>query len=107
MLAGDEIFPALLAAIEAAQESVCLETCIFTAGPLGDRFRTALVRAAERGVRVRVLVDALKGAVRGIAIFSGLPPRAYLPWQALGFHLRQGSGLLIPQRGDGRFMENH
>jgi len=57
--AGDEIFPALLAAIEAARESVALETYIFTAGPLGDRFRAALVRAAERGVRVRVLVDAV------------------------------------------------
>jgi cardiolipin synthase A/B len=56
---GDEVFPAMLAAIDAAQQSVRLETYIFAAGALGDRFRDALVRARKRDVRVRVLVDAL------------------------------------------------
>jgi cardiolipin synthase len=49
----------MLAAIDAAQSSVCLETYIFTGGPLGGRFREALVRAGRRGARVLVLVDAL------------------------------------------------
>ena len=57
--AGDEIFPAMLAAIDAASESVCLEVYTFEDGALGQRFRAALVRARERGVRVRVLVDAI------------------------------------------------
>jgi cardiolipin synthase A/B len=56
---GDEIFPAMLAAIDAAQSSICFETYIFAPGPLGERFRAALVRARQRGVRVRVLVDAV------------------------------------------------
>jgi len=56
---GDEAFPAMLAAIDAAQEEVRLETYIYTASPLGLRFLEALVRAAQRGARVRVLVDAL------------------------------------------------
>ena len=56
---GDEAFVAMLAAIDAAQRTVCLETYIFAASPLGVRFREALVRAAQRGTRVRVLVDAL------------------------------------------------
>jgi cardiolipin synthase A/B len=55
---GYEFFPAMLGAIEGAQESVCLETYIFAAGSLGDQFRAALTRAQERGVRVRVLIDA-------------------------------------------------
>jgi cardiolipin synthase len=56
---GDEVFAATLAAINAASESISLEMYIFTAGPLGERFREALVRARQRGVRVRVLVDAM------------------------------------------------
>src|SRR5262245_38371712 len=51
--AGNEAFPAMLAAIDAAQRSVCLETYTFAAGTLGERFRDALVRARERGARVR------------------------------------------------------
>src|ERR1041385_1855248 len=57
--AGQEIFPAMLAAIESAQRSVCLEIYHYSAGSLGERFREALVRARRRGVRVRVLIDAL------------------------------------------------
>ena len=57
--AGDEIFPAMLAAIDGAGQSVCLEVYTFEDSALGRRFREALVRARERGVRVRVLVDAI------------------------------------------------
>lgn len=57
--AGDEIFPAMLAAIDAAQESVCFEIYTYESSPLGNRFREALIRARQRGARVRVLVDAL------------------------------------------------
>jgi cardiolipin synthase len=57
--AGNKIFPALLAAIDAARESVCLEIYIYRNSPLGIRFREALLRARERGARVRVLVDAI------------------------------------------------
>src|SRR6188768_2167643 len=56
---GDEVFAAALAAIDAARESISLEMYIFTSGPLGERAREALVRARQRGVRVRVLVDAI------------------------------------------------
>ncbi|HEX4263870.1 MAG TPA: phospholipase D-like domain-containing protein [Verrucomicrobiae bacterium] len=56
---GDEIFPAMLAAIEGAKTEVCLETYTFSAGSPGERFRDVLVRAQQRGLRVRVLIDAL------------------------------------------------
>ena len=54
--AGDEIFPAMLAAIDAATHSICLEVYTFEECPLGREFREALVHARERGVRVCVLV---------------------------------------------------
>jgi cardiolipin synthase A/B len=57
--AGDEIFPAMLTAIDAASQSICLEIYIFEECPLGRDFREALVRVCGRGVRVRVLVDAV------------------------------------------------
>ena len=56
---GDEVFPAMLAAIDAAKKSVCLEIYVYQDSPLGIRFREALVRACGRGARVRVLVDAV------------------------------------------------
>lgn len=51
--------PRMLAAIELAVQCVCLEMYIFQATGPGEEFRQALVSAAERGVRVRVLLDAL------------------------------------------------
>jgi cardiolipin synthase len=55
---GDQAFGEMLSAIEAATESVRLEMYIFSADPLGERFRDSLIRASRRGVHVRVLVDA-------------------------------------------------
>jgi cardiolipin synthase A/B len=56
---GDEFLSEMLAAIEAASRSICLEIYIFSASPIGERFRDAMVRACQRGVRVRILVDGL------------------------------------------------
>src|SRR5215471_13378972 len=52
---GQEVFPAMLSAIDAATRSVCLEAYIYASGSLGVRFREALVRARQRQVRVQVL----------------------------------------------------
>ena len=54
---GAQYFPALVAAIEAAQCEIYLETYIYAADATARHVTTALVRAAERGVKVRVLVD--------------------------------------------------
>jgi cardiolipin synthase len=56
---GDEVFPAMIAAIDAAKKSVSLEIYFFQDSPVGIRFREALVRACKRGTKVRVLVDAV------------------------------------------------
>ena len=54
---GAEYFPALEEAIDAAQSDVHLETYIYADDPSGRRISAALVRAAARGVRVRIAVD--------------------------------------------------
>jgi cardiolipin synthase len=54
----DESFELMLKAISEAEQSIRLEMYIYTASPIGERFREALIQARERGVFVRVLVDA-------------------------------------------------
>ena len=54
---GDEYFPALEVAIDAARDEVHLETYIFENDPTGQRIAECLARAARRGVAVRLLVD--------------------------------------------------
>jgi cardiolipin synthase len=56
---GDEVFPEMLAEIDAAKKSVCLEIYVFQDSPLGIRFREALILACKRGAKVRVLMDAV------------------------------------------------
>jgi cardiolipin synthase len=56
---GDATYPAMLEAIEAAERSITMLTFIFDAGSVSTRFVDALSRARQRGVQVRVLVDAI------------------------------------------------
>lgn len=58
----DEAYQSMLDAIARATHSVRLETFIFTAEPIGTRFRDALTAAANRGVEVRVLLDTFGSA---------------------------------------------
>ena len=55
----DEAFEVMLPAIEAARETIRLEVYIYRDSPIGERCREALIRARQRGVKVKVLVDAL------------------------------------------------
>src|SRR5215470_4798568 len=56
---GDDALPAMLKAIEAAHERISLETYNFEEGEIASRFTDALARAAERGVNVRMVLDAI------------------------------------------------
>ena len=56
---GAEFFPALIAAIDAARAEVHLETYIFNPDASAAAVRDALVRAARRGVEVRLLIDGV------------------------------------------------
>ena len=54
---GGEYFPALVGAIDRAEREVWLETYIYADDEAGRNVTEALMRAAQRGVLVRVLVD--------------------------------------------------
>lgn len=54
---GEQYFPALAEAIDAATEEIFLETYIFADDQTGSLVADALARAAARGVRVHLLLD--------------------------------------------------
>ncbi len=54
---GEEIFPAMLEAIQAAQTSITMETYIYWSGDIGRRFADALEDRARAGVKVKLMVD--------------------------------------------------
>ncbi len=56
---GDQIFPSMLQAIQAAERQIDFETYIYTDGQIADRFNSALEQAARRGVDVKFTVDAI------------------------------------------------
>lgn len=55
---GDQIFPAMLDAIDAAERSIDFLTFIYWNGEIGKRFAEHLAARARAGVRVRVVLDA-------------------------------------------------
>ena len=56
---GGETYPAMLAALAAAERSICFETYILAADLTGDRFKAALIERARAGVAVRIIYDAV------------------------------------------------
>lgn len=54
---GDEIFPAMLERIRAAEHTVDMMTFVYWRGDIARRFAEALADRARRGVRVRLLLD--------------------------------------------------
>jgi cardiolipin synthase len=96
---GDGFFAALIAAIAAARTSIDLETYIYADDALGAEVAAALAAAVQRGVAVRLLVDAIGslGWLRGEAARAlaarGVALRVYHPVpilldRTLGWHRR-------------------
>lgn len=56
---GDEIFAAMLGAIEGAQHTLDLLTFVYWRGTIGTRFANALAARAKAGIRVRIILDAV------------------------------------------------
>lgn len=74
---GDAAYPAMLAAIEKAEHSIALQSYIFDSDRIGKQFADALIRAKERGVQVRVLIDSIG------AKYSHPPIHRYLRKQGI------------------------
>lgn len=101
---GDEAYPAMLKAIAAARRTIGLCTYIFDQDEAGRPFVEALAAARDRGVEVRVLLDAV-GALysrpRTPQVLSDLGVenatflRSLLPWRAPFMNLRNHRKLLV------------
>jgi cardiolipin synthase len=100
LCAGQEIFPAMLKAMAAAQKSIRLETYIYSDGKLGRQFLGTLLAAAQRGVRVQILVDALGSWLLLDDFFeplvaAGVEVRRFNPLHLWRFGVRDHRKLLI------------
>lgn len=95
---GAEFFPALEAAFETAQKTIHLETYIYRDDETGQRIAQVLVRAAQRGVDTRLLVDGFgsrplpEGLLRimqeaGVKVLIYRPERS--PWRLRRHRLRR------------------
>ena len=101
---GAQAFPAMLEAIEDAQESVALASYIFDGHGIGADFVAALKRAVNRGVEVRVLIDdvyvryARRSALRALRQ-AGVPAAVFnapvVPARLHAAHLRNHRKLLV------------
>lgn len=92
---ADTYFQDLLLAIAEAREEIILESFIFDADVLGLKVCHALVEAALRGVRVRLLVDGI-GAAHWPRSFSPLVKNTPLEvrlFHPLPWHLPKGMKL--------------
>jgi cardiolipin synthase A/B len=78
---GDEIFPAMLAAIRAATTSITFETFIYWSGDIGRAMAEALAERARAGVAVHVLLDWVGSAKMDAALVDRL--------EAAGVQLRR------------------
>ncbi len=81
---GDEAYPRMLAAIDAATRSVALASYIFDNDPTGRIFADTLARAVKRGVDVRVLVDGIGStytfpSIVGVLTRKGVRAERFLP----------------------------
>ena len=57
LLNGDQIFPAMLAAIRDAEQTITLETYIYWSESIGTEFSQALSERARAGVKVHLMLD--------------------------------------------------
>lgn len=92
---AQELFPALVEAMDAALSDIQFETYIFDFTGSGASVAEALERAARRGVRTQLVVDGvgtghLPGEWAGRFAAAGVQVRVYSPLGPLG--------LLLPQR---------
>jgi cardiolipin synthase A/B len=70
---GRDLYDAMLAAIDGAQQSIYLETYIWKDDPVGREFKEHLAKKAEQGVHVYVIFDAFANLVVPRA-FKSFPP---------------------------------
>ena len=94
---GTVLYEDMLAAIEGARERVLFESFIIKDDEVGQRFKTALITAAERGVEVFVIYDVFANLVVRRAFFDFPPSVNVVRYPAL-----KPGMLLLDVRKSGR-----
>lgn len=84
LLNGDMAYPLMLKAIEEATESIALATYIFDNDVSGRLFADALIKAHNRGVKVRILIDDMgirysRPRIDKILLKEGIAVKRFLP----------------------------
>jgi cardiolipin synthase len=101
---GDEAYTAMLTAIAAAEKCVGLCSYIFRDDAAGEPFIEALIRAHQRGVKVRVLIDGIGSGyfwsgTNNRLRAAGVPVdrflHSYFPWRTPFLNLRNHRKLLV------------
>ncbi|MEM7232734.1 MAG: cardiolipin synthase [Planctomycetota bacterium] len=101
---GTEAYPEMIHAISSAKHSVALSSYIFNYDKIGEAFVSALKDAVDRGVEVRVLVDAVGSRYRSPNIVSVLERKnvraatflpSVLPWRFHYANLRNHRKILV------------
>lgn len=97
---GHNLLEAKLRAIAAAKSSVRMETYTFTDSDIGRCFRDALAQAAQRGAKVKLLVDAvgslgLAGDFFAPLVAAGGEMRWFNPLSLSSFSFRDHRKLLV------------
>jgi cardiolipin synthase len=101
---GDEAYPAMIGEIERAKYFINMMTYIFDNDRAGKKFVEALGKAAQRGVKVRVIIDAVGARYSfppvthllrrsGIEVVRFLP--TMIPWRTPYINLRNHRKILI------------
>ena len=96
---GDEAYPAMIAAIDEARDSVLFSTYIFDNDRAGALFLEAFRRAVARRVEVRVLIDGLGARYSWPSVIAGL--------SAAGVRVARFLPKLIPARFRYANLRNH
>jgi cardiolipin synthase len=101
---GDEAYPAMISEIERAKYFINMMTYIFDNDRAGKKFVEALGKVAQRGVKVRVIIDAVGARYSfppvtrllrryGIKVARFLP--TMIPWRTPYINLRNHRKILI------------
>jgi len=96
---GDDAYPAMIDAIDQAENSIALCSYIFDRDRAGKMFLDALKRAVKRGVQVRVLIDGV-GSSYSFPSMPGLMRKA-------GVTVAKFNSSLLPTRFVYRNLRNH
>jgi cardiolipin synthase len=96
---GQQVYPAMLAAIDTAQRSIALASYIFDRDGIGGAFVQALLKAHARGVQVRVLIDDV--------YVQWTPRSAYQALKQGGVPVASFNPTLIPARLHAAHLRNH